>query len=125
MLGCASRTARSLAEEPRPIGDALARVRRELGTPEPNVLDQVRASWTELVGEALAGHSVPLHLRDGVLRVTVDDPVWAGQFRYLADGLVAELRRLVPKAAITQISVGAPRGGTDTPDGSEPSGSRR
>ena len=32
----------------------------------------------------------------GVLRVTVDDPAWASQFRYLADGLVTELATRVP-----------------------------
>jgi predicted nucleic acid-binding Zn ribbon protein len=105
----------SLAEEPRPVGDALARIRRELGTPEPSQLERIRATWPELVGELLAAHSVPLHLRDGILRIGVDDPAWAGQFRYLTDGLVTELAERVPNAAILDISVGASRSRSDAP----------
>ena len=97
-----------MAEDPRPLGDALARIRRELGTPEPSQLEGIRAAWPELVGDLLAAHSTPLHLRDGVLRIGVDDPAWAGQFRYLTDGLVAALAERVPNAAIRDISVGAP-----------------
>ena len=73
------------------------------------MLDRIRVAWPELVGETLAAHSVPLHLRDGVLRIGVDDPAWAGQFRYLVDGLVAELSERVPYAAIRDISVGGSR----------------
>ena len=103
-----------MAEDPRPLGDALARIRRELGTPEPSQLEGIHAAWPELVGDLLAAHSTPLHLRDGVLRIGVDDPAWAGQFRYLTDGLVAALTERVPNAAIRDISVGAPPGGRDT-----------
>ncbi len=104
-----------MTEDPRPLGDALARIRRELGTPEPSQLERIRDSWPELVGDLLAAHSTPWHLRDGVLRIGVDDPAWAGQFRYLTDGLVAELAERVPNAAIRDISVGAPQGGRDAP----------
>lgn len=92
-------------DEPRPVGDALRRVRRELGTPEPGELEAVRTAWPELVGASLAAHSEPLFLRAGVLRVAVDDPAWAGQFRYLGDQLVAALVARAPNAAIREVSV--------------------
>lgn len=95
--------------EPRPIGDAMRHVRRELGTPEPSQFEQIRDSWPELVGESLAAHSAPLHLRSGTLRIGVADPAWAGQFRYLADSLVATLGERVPGAGVTTISVVAMR----------------
>jgi predicted nucleic acid-binding Zn ribbon protein len=101
-----------LADEPRPVGDALRAVRRQLGTPAPSVLERVRSRWSEVAGEVLAAHSEPLHLRAGVLRVQVDDQAWAGQFRYLADTLVEALAREVPDAAIREISVTAGRPGT-------------
>jgi predicted nucleic acid-binding Zn ribbon protein len=101
------------------VGDALRAVRRQLGTPAPTVFERVRAGWPELVGDALAAHSTPLHLRDGVLRVGVDDPAWAGQFRYLADTLVAALAERVPEAAIREVSVTAPRGRDAAPEGDD------
>lgn len=97
---------------PRPVTDALRHVRRELGTPEPGHFEAIRDSWPELVGDALADHSTPLHLRSGVLRISVDDPAWAGQFRYLADGLVTALAERVPGAGVREISVVAERPGT-------------
>jgi predicted nucleic acid-binding Zn ribbon protein len=100
----------SSPEGPRPVGDALRAVRRQLGTPAPSVFERVRADWPELVGAALGTHSTPLHLRAGVLRVGVDDPAWAGQFQYLADPLVAALADRVPEAAIREISVTVTRG---------------
>jgi predicted nucleic acid-binding Zn ribbon protein len=113
-----------LPDEPRPVGDALRAVRRQLGTPAPSVLERVRSRWPEVAGEVLAAHSEPLHLRSGVLRVQVDDQAWAGQFRYLADTLVEKLAAAVPDAAIREISVTAGRpsaGGVPTrptdPDG--------
>jgi predicted nucleic acid-binding Zn ribbon protein len=98
-----------LADEPRPVGEALRAVRRQLGTPAPSVLDRVRTVWPDVVGEVLARHSFPLHLRAGVLRVRVDDQAWAGQFRYLTDTLVTALGVSVPDAAIREISVTAGR----------------
>lgn len=95
--------------DPRSVGDALARVRRELGTPEPSQFELIRDSWPELVGESLAAHSAPLHLRSGTLRIGVDDPAWAGQFRYLADSLVTALTERVPGAGVREISVVAAR----------------
>ena len=94
---------------PRPVNDALRHVRRELGTPEPGYFDAIRDSWAELVGSSLAAHSVPVHLRSGTLRVAVDDPAWAGQFRYLADGLVQAIGERVPQAGVREISVAATR----------------
>jgi predicted nucleic acid-binding Zn ribbon protein len=94
---------------PRPVTDALAHIRRELGTPAPTYFDAIRDSWDDLVGGSLAAHSAPLHLRSGVLRIVVDDPAWAGQFRYMADGLVTALAERVPEAGIREISVVASR----------------
>jgi predicted nucleic acid-binding Zn ribbon protein len=101
-----------LTDEPRPVGDALRAVRRALGTPTPSVFERVRAAWPAAVGDALARHSAPLHLRAGVLRIRADDQAWAGQFRYLRDTVVEALAAAVPEAAIREISVttGSPGG---------------
>jgi len=111
-----------LADEPRPVGDALRAVRRQLGTPAPSVLERVRTLWPEVAGAVLAAHSEPLHLRAGVLRIRVDDQAWAGQFRYLTDTVVAALDAAVPGAAIRELSVTAgPSGPTPgTAGGADP-----
>lgn len=95
-----------MRDEPRPLGEALARVRRELGAPAPGRVDAIRSAWRSLVGDALGDHSEPLYVRDGVLRIAVADPAWAGQFRYLRDALLSALATRFPDAGITEISVG-------------------
>ena len=98
---------------PRRVEDALRHVRRELGAPEPGHFTEIQDSWSELVGASLAEHSAPVNLRSGVLRISVDDPAWASQFRYLADGLVEALTERVNGAAVREISVVVRRLETD------------
>lgn len=92
-------------EDPRRVEEALRHVRRELGAPEPGHFAGICESWPDLVGASLAAHSAPIHLRVGVLRISVDDPAWASQFRYLETSLVQALTERVPGAAVREISV--------------------
>jgi predicted nucleic acid-binding Zn ribbon protein len=94
-------------DEPRSLSDALRRVRRDLGAPEPGALERLRRRWPELVGPALAAHSEPAGVREGRLRVVVDDPAWGGQFRYLHDALVTAVSEAFPDLAIREVSVTA------------------
>jgi hypothetical protein len=110
-------------DDPRPVSDALRRVRRDLGAPEPGAFELLRQRWTELVGGALADHSEPVGVRDGRLRVVVDDPAWAGQFRYLHDALVTAVSDAFPDLSIREVSVTAsPSGGRPRGSGEDPSG---
>ena len=102
----------SSGDDPRPVSDALRHVRRELGAPSPEALDTIRALWPDLVGDVLAAHSAPVVLRDGVLRVTVDDAAWRGRFRYLADQLRAAIGARLDGVEVHEIVVTAgPRAG--------------
>lgn len=107
-------------DDPRPLSDALRRVRRDLGAPEPGQLERLRQRWPELVGSALAAHSEPVGVREGRLRVVVDDPAWGGQFRYLHDALVTAVGDAFPELAIREVSVTAsPSGGPPRPAGDD------
>jgi predicted nucleic acid-binding Zn ribbon protein len=109
-------------DEPRPLSDALRRVRRDLGAPEPGALERLRRRWPELVGGVLGDHSRPIGVREGRLRVAVDDPAWGSQFRYLNDTLLDAIREGFPELAIREISVtGGERGRGDRggPDGAD------
>ncbi len=107
-------------DEPRPVSDALRRVRRDLGAPEPGAFERLRRRWPDLVGAALAAHSEPVGVREGRLRVVVDDPAWGGQFRYLHDALVGNLAEAFPDLAIREVSVTAqPSGGRPGPTGAD------
>ena len=68
-------------DDPRPIGESLAFVTRDLGLARPGDASRLVAHWSELVGDALAQHS---------RRVAAG----AGQFRGPHDGAHRQLMGL-------------------------------
>jgi predicted nucleic acid-binding Zn ribbon protein len=57
-----------------PAGDALKKLLQRLGLAERLNEQEIQAVWREIVGEFLAGHSLPVSVRDGVLIVQVIQP---------------------------------------------------
>lgn len=98
-----------MSDEPRPIGDALRSVRRELGLGEPSHFDALVAAWPDLVGEALAAHTRLRSLRDGVLTIVVDAPQWASQLRYLDRVLLDRIGAELPDVAVHEVRVSVAR----------------
>ena len=73
--------------DPLPLSAALDGVMRSLRGPGRAAARGVFGAWDDVVGEAIAAHVQPVRLADGVLVVEVDEPAWATQFRFLADGV--------------------------------------
>jgi predicted nucleic acid-binding Zn ribbon protein len=92
------------------VGESLDRVTGALGVPSSSTLQVVFSRWDDLVGEVLAAHARPASLRDGTLLVTVDDPSWATQLRWLQADLVARLAAAVGQGEVTDIEVRVARG---------------
>ena len=65
------------------MAESLERLVRGLGAPAAGVTTSIFADWPEVVGAQVAAHCRPLSLRDRVLVVTVTDPGWATQLRFL------------------------------------------
>ena len=91
--------------EPVSIGDAAALVGNELGLAEPRSLAALSGSWTSVVGDAVAQHSRPRGVRNGVLEILVDAPAWATQLRYLEADLVDHASRLVGPGVVSAVRV--------------------
>lgn len=97
--------------DPTPLAANLDRVLRALGAPPVDVLEQVFSAWPELVGDAVAGASRPAGLDDGRLVVTVDDPVWASQLRWMGPDLVRRLAERLGEGHVTAVEVRVRRPG--------------
>lgn len=73
---------------------SLDRVMRHLGSPTVETVTSVFDRWPDLVGEQVASRARPVSLRDGTLLVSVEDPAWATQLRFLeahvVQGIAAE-----------------------------------
>jgi predicted nucleic acid-binding Zn ribbon protein len=90
--------------DPEPVRRTLDRLLDHLTGAPMAATTSVFERWDELVGEAIAAHTRPLRLREGVLSVGVDDPAWASQLRFLEGDLLARLAAAPGGAAVTEIT---------------------
>ncbi len=90
---------------PRRVADSLDRLARSLGVPSAGVLATLFSAWPELVGQTVAARSRPRSLRDGVLVVTVDEPAWATQLRWLEPDLLVRLGEVLGHGVVRSIDV--------------------
>lgn len=93
------------APEPRPVADSLPGLARSLGAPPPPVLSAVFARWDEIVGPLVAANAWPLQVRDGVLRIGVEQPGWATQLTFLAPELLRQVVAATGDATVDKIEV--------------------
>jgi predicted nucleic acid-binding Zn ribbon protein len=77
------------SRDPRPIGEALAKVRRQAAPQTP--LAAVQLAWADAVGERVAGVAEPIAEREGRVTVACKNAVWAQELDLMQDDI---LRRL-------------------------------
>ncbi len=70
-----------------------------------STIEVVMDRWEDIVGADAAAVSDPVKLADGVLRVRVDDAVWASEFRWLENTIVTRVAELASGAIITNVKV--------------------
>jgi predicted nucleic acid-binding Zn ribbon protein len=92
-------------EEPVRLRESLDKLARHLGAPDAGVLSGVFSRWEEVVGAAVAAHARPVSLRDGTLRVVVDQPGWATQLRYLESDVVERCAAVLGPGAVRVLEV--------------------
>lgn len=61
-------------------------------------------NWNAAVGPAVAAHSTPTSLREGVLKVRCNDAMWASELQHLAPQIVTKLRQSQNTAEVLRIS---------------------
>jgi hypothetical protein len=96
---------RYAGDEPVQLADALAAVGKEFGIPPGNVHARLDDHWTDVVGADVAAHARLVSVRDGVLTVAVDDPIWATQLRYLETAVMERAAAVVGGGVVTTIRV--------------------
>jgi predicted nucleic acid-binding Zn ribbon protein len=92
-------------DEPRRVGESLDKVARRLGAPGARSLGAVFGHWDDIVGPVVAAHATPVSLRDGVLRVEVDEPGWATQLRYLAPDVIRRCGEVAGPDVVVSVEV--------------------
>lgn len=59
--------------------------------------------WEQVVGPQIARHARPLRLREGVLEVRVDQPIWMQQLRMMAPEILRKLNRALGEELIRDL----------------------
>jgi predicted nucleic acid-binding Zn ribbon protein len=97
--------ARYAGDDPVPLSDALARVGEDLGLAPGDAHGTLEARWAEVMGADVADHARLVSVRDGVLAIAVDDPIWATQLRYLEAVVVARATALLGSGVVRSVRV--------------------
>jgi predicted nucleic acid-binding Zn ribbon protein len=77
--------------DPKPLGDVVGAVGRDLGADDPRRIARIATDWDEILGPELAPHVRFVSLRDGVLVLGAMDPAWASRARFEGPRVAAEL----------------------------------
>jgi hypothetical protein len=74
--------------------------------------------WDKVVGEQIAKRARPLRIREKILEVRVDHPVWMQQLQMLKPQILRKLRQELPDCDIEDIYLrrGTPQPQTTTPE---------
>lgn len=107
---------------PTRVGDVLDGLTRRIGVKEKLEQYRVWSLWDEVVGPQTAAHAQPLRLRDSVLEVRVDHPVWMQQLQLLKPRILQRLNQALAPVAIADIHwrQGQPQGKTSPIPAAEP-----
>jgi predicted nucleic acid-binding Zn ribbon protein len=95
------------AEEDRPhqLARSLDDVARSIGAPPVEALSVVFSRWEEVVGAAVAAHCRPVSLVRSTLIVSVDNPAWATQLKYLRASVLDRIAKIAGPDVATRLEV--------------------
>ena len=85
------------------VSSLLKEILGQPGFGEQITRHQAWLVWDQLVGEQIAARARPLRLRQGVLEVQVDYPVWMQQLQMLKPQILEKISAKIPNAGITDI----------------------
>ena len=94
----------SLARASSPASELVPEVMKKLGLEQRLQQSQVFFRWTEIVGTDIAHHAQPVSLRNGLLVVSVDHPVWLQELSLYHKKLILQkVQKCVGKNAVRDI----------------------
>jgi predicted nucleic acid-binding Zn ribbon protein len=96
------------SRDPQTLGSVTNDVARSRGW-SPRVAEgAVFGRWTAVVGEQIAAHASPSHLREGVLTVTAESTAWATQLRMVQAQVLAKIAAAVGDGVVTSLKIIGP-----------------
>lgn len=93
------------APEGRSISEAVGEYLQSEGLGELARLASIESCWDVVVGPTVAAHVRPLTLREGELAVSVDQPAWATELRFLSQKIISGLCERCGEDAVLRLKV--------------------
>jgi hypothetical protein len=59
--------------------------------------------WDEVVGPAISKNARPSRIKNGVLRVTVSDPIWLQELQFIEESIREKLNGTLGRKAVKKI----------------------
>lgn len=84
-------------------GDLLGGLLQGLGLSERMTQYRAVVLWNEVVGPQIAARTRPERIRDGILEVSVDQPVWMQQLQLLKPQLLGKLNAQLGAAPLRDL----------------------
>ncbi len=101
-------------KDPMRLKDVLRTEGHRLGIDAAVETGAIFSRWRHIVGDGVAAHAGPTSLREGVLRVRADSPVWATEISYLAPEIQRRANEEVGRTVVQEVRVWWAPGGTDS-----------
>jgi predicted nucleic acid-binding Zn ribbon protein len=90
-------------KDPTSIQDVLAQLRRETELGRQLEQAQIWSRWPEIAGPRLLEHGRPYGIRDEVLYIEADSPVWMHRFAYRKWTLIRRINRIAGHELVSDI----------------------
>ena len=91
--------------DPSPLKALLGPAATRFGLDDAMATGSLWTRWEEIVGGDVAAHAQPTSLRDGVLRVRADSPVWAHEIGYLTEEIRSKANAALGRSVIREVKV--------------------
>lgn len=95
----------STGEEPLRLRELLQSMSRRMGWGGGIESGKVWSRWNEIVGPGISDHASPSSLRDGVLRVRADSPIWATEVGYLSRDITRRINEALGAEVVKEMKV--------------------
>jgi len=91
--------------KPESIGDILAALMKTSELGEQFDQAQIWEHWPKLAGPYLCKHGRPQGVKDGLLTIEVDSPVWEHKFLFHRWRLMTRVNRMAGRELISDIFI--------------------
>ncbi len=86
-----------------PIKETLSKVLKGYGRSGDLEAYKVYSLWDELVGQKIAQHATPVRIKDHVLFVEVDDPLWLSQMKYMKGDVLGKIDVRIKRGVLKDV----------------------